>query len=432
MEKREGPIELEVIATLKQRVDYERFHPHLNPKLLQPATVQIISAIADYYDEHPEDIAIPAWDSMRTYFIATRSDRLPASLVEVCGAVFERLNVGDYSGAVLDDVRHHYLRRYYAQQIADLGTSALHDNDVDLADVLDMVENYDKDSGRVLRPEDIYTPITVASIAEKVLTSGWQWRLKALRDSLGPLRGGNFVLVAARPEVGKTTFVASEVTYIAQQMHKAGETRPIYWHNNEQASDEVAARLVQAALGQPLAALKSTAAAADVRVEALLGKGRIRLVRTDAGINHRKHLEAAFKETKPALIVFDQLDKVAGFDSRSEDDRPDLQLGRAYWWARELGHRYNCPVIAISQADGTAGGVKYVTMEQLRGSKTDKPGEADVIVTLGVDPEGAPDLRYINICKNKLPGPLNEELRHGKHVVRLDAECARFYDDTSR
>jgi len=40
---------------------------------------------------------------------------------------------------------------------------------------------------------------------------GLRWRLNALNKSLGSLRKGNFGFVFARPETGKTTFLASEM-----------------------------------------------------------------------------------------------------------------------------------------------------------------------------------------------------------------------------
>jgi hypothetical protein len=103
-----------------------------------------------------------------------------------------------------------------------------------------------------------YTPVTVekdelfvsadlSAIADRITSSGYEWRLEALNRSLGPLRIGNFIIVAARVEVGKTTFLASEVSYLAQQLPI---DRPVVWVNNEEESSVVFFRIVQAALGQ--------------------------------------------------------------------------------------------------------------------------------------------------------------------------------------
>jgi len=47
--------------------------------------------------------------------------------------------------------------------------------------------------------------------------SGLEWRLEELNLSLGPVNKGDLVLVAARPEVGKTTFLTSEISYMLSQ-----------------------------------------------------------------------------------------------------------------------------------------------------------------------------------------------------------------------
>lgn len=50
-----------------------------------------------------------------------------------------------------------------------------------------------------------------------IATPGLRWRLKALNMVLGSLRKGDFGFLFSRPETGKTTFLASEVSYMAEQ-----------------------------------------------------------------------------------------------------------------------------------------------------------------------------------------------------------------------
>jgi replicative DNA helicase len=82
---------------------------------------------------------------------------------------------------------------------------------------------------------------------ETVQLPGLRWRLPSLNHMLGSLRRGDFGFLFARPETGKTTFLASEVTYFAEQT-----TRPILWFNNEEQGNKVMLRCYQAALGQTL------------------------------------------------------------------------------------------------------------------------------------------------------------------------------------
>lgn len=47
--------------------------------------------------------------------------------------------------------------------------------------------------------------------------TGLRWRLDCLNKSLGSLRPGDFGFIFARPETGKTTFLASEIAHMLSQ-----------------------------------------------------------------------------------------------------------------------------------------------------------------------------------------------------------------------
>jgi len=127
------------------------------------------------------------------------------------------------------------------------------------------------------------------------------------------------------------------------------------------------------------------------------------------------------------LIIFDQIDKITGFEA----DREDLKLGAMYQWARELAKEFDCPIIAVCQADGTGEGQKWLTMGNVANAKTAKQAEADWIVGIGKVPDtGYEAVRYLHASKNKLAGDEDSDpsLRHGKCEVLIKADIAR-YDD---
>ena len=51
----------------------------------------------------------------------------------------------------------------------------------------------------------------------QISTPGLRWRIDWLNKSLGSLRKGDFGFIFARPETGKTTFLASEITHMVGQ-----------------------------------------------------------------------------------------------------------------------------------------------------------------------------------------------------------------------
>jgi replicative DNA helicase len=252
----------------------------------------------------------------------------------------------------------------------------------------------------------------------QVGTPGLRWRLNWLNKSLGSLRKGDFGFIFARPETGKTTFLASEVSYFATQTD-----RPILWLNNEEGGSKVMIRCYQAALGLTSKELFSDISTNKELFLNLTG-GRIKLF-DDASMTSRT-VEALCKQLQPSLIVIDQLDKIKGFP----EDREDLKLGAIYQWGRELAKDY-CPIIAVSQADGQGEGVKWLNMGHVANAKTAKQAEADFILGIGKsNDEGMGDIRFLNISKNKLIGDedSNPALRHGRAEVLILPDIARYKD----
>ena len=247
---------------------------------------------------------------------------------------------------------------------------------------------------------------------------GLRWRLDWLNKSLGSLRKGNFGFVFARPETGKTTFLASEITHMIKQTD--GD---ILWFNNEEDGKAVAFRIYQAYFGQTLQQLRQTKASNNDIYKEEVGN-RIKLLDTVDSSNY-KRIEEIIKASNPALIIFDQIDKIKGFKA----DRNDLELKQIYQWAREIAKAY-APVIAISQASGEAEGKLWLTMDMVDSSKTAKQGEADWILGIGKEQDNTSRMRYFNITKNKLVGDEDTlpDMRHGQGQILIKPEIARYED----
>lgn len=250
---------------------------------------------------------------------------------------------------------------------------------------------------------------------------GLRWRLDALNKSLGSLRKGNFGFLFARPEVGKTTFLASEISFMLKQLRE--EDGSIIWFNNEQVGAEVMLRVYQAYFGLKLEQIKSDPKRFEKQFQEET-KGKFRLV--DNALVDKQLVERILKQFNPSLVVFDQIDKIKGFAA----DREDLRLGAIYIWARELAKQY-CPIIGICQAGGTAENVKWLTMDHVANASTSKQAEADWILGMGhIHDTGMQFIRYLNISKNKLMGDDDTipRLRHGRFEVLIEPEIARFKD----
>lgn len=253
---------------------------------------------------------------------------------------------------------------------------------------------------------------------ETVHKPGLRWRLDSLNKSLGSLRKGDFGFLFARPETGKTTFLASEITFFAEQVD-----RPILWFNNEEQGSKVKARCYQAALGLTSVELFSNRPK-NQQLYFEKTKGLIKIY--DSGSISKRQVEKIVREVNPALIVFDQIDKIKGFDA----DRNDLRLGAIYIWARELAKEY-CPVIGVCQSDVSGENKKWLTMDNVAEAKTSKQAEADWILGIGKTHDmGMEYVRYLHLSKNKLSGDEDTDptMRHGRMEVLIKPEVARYGD----
>ena len=367
-----------------------------------------------------------SWDSFSAFLIADQSKRLTDDAI-----VKLRMTLTKAKTFV-----PHHAHEEVIKTLIELDYLALimeecekvKEGSSDLEHVHILATNALKDVERYIEKDELFVSADLSAIADRISSSGYEWRLDVLNRSLGPLRTGNFIIVAARVEVGKTTFLASEVSYLAQQLPK---DRPVVWVNNEEESTVVFFRIVQATLGQESKVIIADSKAAMEQYTTLMGGNKDK-IRVTKDMNNIRDLETLFREVNPGLIVFDQLDKVDGFKA---DDREDIRLGKIYKWARELARSYG-PVIAASQLSATAVDMKdppFIGLDALRGSKTDKPGEADVVITLGKykEPKSPEEeiIRTLNVPKNKLPGGGTKQMeseRHGQYLITIDPIRARF------
>lgn len=303
------------------------------------------------------------------------------------------------------------------------------------------VERFEQQVDRKVKNPQVLDPIEDLLKAEENDT-GLHWRLPCLNRHIKPLRGGDFIIIAARPDKGKTTFCASELTYMAAQIEGVypGENRSILWFNNEGPGNEIVKRNFQAALNattEDLVKLSNTPSdnpkwRTKVREDyamALGGRpGVLRIFDIHDMFSHE--VEDIMKSHTPAVVLFDMVDNIKfSGDTNNNGQRTDQLLEAMYQWARLIGVKYDCAVLATSQLSADADGVSYPTLPQLKDSKTGKQGAADVIITIGAlnDPV-LENSRYIGTTKNK-------RVRTGKkgspqQEVFFDRQRGRYKEDS--
>jgi replicative DNA helicase len=412
----------DVLALLSNKQRHDQYKRYVKEHTLQPETNTVIKVLGDYYSDNSAVVDLD-WSAFNTYFWVKKAGAITPTNAPVYRNVLAKMLTYTSSKAS-EDLLKQMIECDAASHVAEIANDVVQGK-AKLEEIDAVVKRSLREVGRLADPASVFAKPSVASVIKSYTTTGWRWRLECLNESLGPLRQGDHVMFAARVEVGKTTMAASEVTFIAEQMQAAGETRPIIWVNNEEQSDKVVFRVYQSALCRSTADITSRPDEAEDHYDKLIGANRIRI--TDGSVNSVHALDSLFVELNPCLIVFDQLDKVEGFYKTEKEVE---RLGKIYKWAREVARNYG-PVITISQLSADADDPSYDgSYTALRGSKVDKPGELDVIITIGKDKSGKfPEhARVLTLTKNKALGPLNEDKRHATHLVYIDPVHARYYD----
>ncbi|ATI16324.1 DNA helicase [Caulobacter phage Lullwater] len=266
-------------------------------------------------------------------------------------------------------------------------------------------------------------------LAEDENDIGFKFRLDELNQGIRPLRGGDFVILAARPDVGKTTALTSELSFMAPQVDLVypDEDRDILWFNNEGPGRRIKTRLYQSALNATISDLVARNKAGTIEAEYASAVGgradRIRVY--DIHDFWSSEVEDVIKDGRaPAIIVFDMIDNIrfAG-DVGNNGQRTDQLLEAMYQWGRNIAVKYNCVVIATSQISADGENLQYPSLSMLKDSKTGKQGAADLIITIGYNKE-YPNARYMGATKNKLAREGGRKTI--QEEVRFDGQRGRY------
>lgn len=413
-------MDYDVLAALRTKENYDRYSRFVKRSSLSEEAYSIFQAMGDWFKTNDTATEI-LWSSFAAWYSLVRYPKMDkdkmAAHKAIIGLLSERPEVED---AGLTPLIEGLAKRDYAARIAETALKIVDgDYGTDFTVISRLVDEYIQSVGGLSSLQRDLGNFNVEAL-DSVTGPGLEWRMHALRKALGPVRKGDLGVFVKRPDSGGTTFLAQEMTYMAEQL---GEDECILWVNNEEAGNKVRRRIVQSGIGWTVAEMDADMPKA-LREYALQVGGMQKIKVFDRARAHKNDIEALCEQLKPKVIVFDQLVKVHGFDSGHSDGSDQEKVTRQFNWARELAKMYGT-VIVVHQMGAEYAEKKWVGMEGIFGAKTGPQGEADFILTLGrIAANG--HKRYLYVPKNKMQTPGDEAYRNGMFEIEIIPTIARY------
>lgn len=333
------------------------------------------------------------------------------SCLQEDSSLLEQLNTveqADVGSEVAENIVRQHCERRWAHEVALLAIGVSEGK----TKVQDLHQEYEKHSSIVDSMEEkgmFLTDSFEELYAATDRKGGLQWRLPWLNQTIGGLHRGDFGFVFARTNSGKSTFIASEVSFMLTQVRS-----PVIMFFNEEAGARMKCRMIQAFFGIEEEKIRSNLKYAE---EKFLRETNGMFKFYDRPMLHKREIESICEEMAPSLVIIDNIDKIHGFKA----DREDLRLGQVYIWGRERAKQH-CPIIAVCQAGASAENKKWLQHTDIKDSHTSKSTETDFILGIGSTLDvGMEDIRYIRQLKNKFKsGEHRLECRILPNVARYE------------
>lgn len=421
-------LDTSLLQIMKHRKEYAKLIRTVNDRAIDSRTQIILKDFGRYFDSVEDCDVIPLRGEFLTYFTTVAHPTLKPEDVAIYKSVFDQVAL-EPSEIAKSMIVSKLLEADVAVNLADLAERWHRGEEVDLVKLARMVvDDYDSQVRRkVTLP---FIELSEDLFDEDLRNDGFKWRWECLNMTMRPLRGGDFVILAGRPDKGKTTALSDNLSYMAQQVEKVypGQGRKILWFNNEGPGKRITKRVIQSALGIPMSKIIALQGEGKLWTEYAAAVGGDKFVIRVMDVHGFKswQIEEILRQVPPALMVFDMIDNIK-FDGEvlNGGQRTDQMLEAMYQWGRELAVRFDCPVIATSQISADGDGLAYPTLSMLKDSKTGKQGAADVIITIGAKNEKAyENLRFIGMTKNKLQ--LEGQPRSPNTELILDGPSGRY------
>lgn len=260
--------------------------------------------------------------------------------------------------------------------------------------------------------------ITLDSVAASSDESGIIWKtLPVLSKYILPLSQGTSVLLGARPETGKSSFLCQTAVDFAAQTEN-----PILIMCNEEIAERYPMRIYSAGMGIPASHVRALFESGKLfsEFEKTTGFSKDKIKLKNIHGYTMSQIKNVVKKVNPSVVILDLMANVRASLGKSANGAETLESLWIEW--RCLLAETGTIGIAATQLHNDADGTLYPELKHVQGSKTGVQGAVDVAIMLGRSLDS--DIRGLSIVKNKLkrenkPAHINTDLKFDPDICRF-------------
>jgi archaellum biogenesis ATPase FlaH len=388
-------LEAALLKALSSKANYERFIHIIDMKRLNPITALLLKDYKKYYDKYKEDVNFETfYPSFCDWHKRDLDDR---DLKQYRETVFPAIIEANPMPSLFVSL----LEKEASQKIEDSVS-----NGINSEDILNIIHDLGEKRKQYLpegEDEETFTLVSV-DVSKLDVTNGIEWALSSLQAGLNSIMPGQFIVVAADSNTGKSAFCITQAVHTFKHLHKIKSKRPILYCTSEDTKEDLACRFLSCLykdkmLGGFEEIIKQYSKVSESFKKHYDEKLFIGMQIRSPSDLHR--IKEKILKYNPSLIIIDMLDKLSNSDQIQD-------LTKLYQEIRSIAND-GIPVIGTSQTGNTSWqdketgqfkSRKFLSDKDLSGSKSGKQGAAYCIISIGKD-DDMPDIRYISTTKKK-------------------------------
>ena len=412
----DGNLKLYVLKIILKRKVFDRVKKIVSDSFFTNGGNDIYKAICKIYEDNPGIESISIDDLRISYFETYFANQSFQAQKNIKNLISRIQQIQDMNDGVVENAIKSMYKSSKADEMSKL-CIAIGNNPSQhsFKEIQRFLETIDEEYFDTV--DDTSVTRDVDEIIEAVNQQReYKFNIHALQNATEGIGKGNFMIVFARPESGKTAFW---VSMVANEGGFAWQKKNVHIFCNEEPAIRTQMRMLNACSNltkrQILNGSRQLAKDKWKEIESYIHTH-------DSVDMNMEDLNAYCKEHDVDILIIDQLDKVNGTGKYNSSHE---KLGEVYRQAREIAKRHDVFVIGLSQASAEAHGRERLSFNVMANSKTGKAAEADVIVGIGKLDEGGEDptqacVRQVTISKNKLTGD------HSEFQVQLIPTLSQF------